>query len=226
MKALCVFLLAAHVEQSIGSELLVTPDGIICKLASIETVEDHTVNKVCMAIHSRHAEIPLASCEVAVKTSWDVLLKKCPKSNATEVDRELEPGKIEKLVCEVASVKRVEDAVADGLCKEIHAKHAEIPLASCEAAVEKVWEVLRKKCPKSNFTEVDRELEPGKIEKLVCEVASVKRVEDAVADGLCKEIHAKHAEIPLASCEAAVEKVWEVLRKKCSPDFGEQVVVV
>ncbi|CAK0877860.1 unnamed protein product [Prorocentrum cordatum] len=81
------------------------------------------------------------------------------------------PADIEKLICEVASQKQVEDRAVAEICQVITEKFPNIKFnPDCKTDVEAVWDAAVAKCPQAQLTLPS----PADIEKLICEVASQK----------------------------------------------------
>ncbi|CAK0877859.1 unnamed protein product [Prorocentrum cordatum] len=102
------------------------------------------------------------------------------------------PADIEKLICEVASQKQVEDRAVAEICQVITEKFPNIKFnPDCKTDVEAVWDAAVAKCPQAQLTLPS----PADIEKLICEVASQKQVEDKAVDEICQVITEKFPNI-------------------------------
>ncbi|CAK0877862.1 unnamed protein product [Prorocentrum cordatum] len=102
------------------------------------------------------------------------------------------PADIEKLICEVASQKQVEDKAVDEICQVITEKFPNIKFnPDCKTDVEAVWDAAVAKCPQAQLTLPS----PADIEKMICELASQKQVEDKAVDEICQVITEKFPNI-------------------------------
>jgi hypothetical protein len=123
----------------------------VCKLASKKMIEDKATGDICIAIK---AEVPLLrlvpDCKGLLDKLWDDIVKKCPKGNPLIHLEHLHfPGKkIEELVCKLATKQQIEDKATGAICKLIKEKvHFGVP--DCEGLLDKVWDKVVAKCPKS-----------------------------------------------------------------------------
>ncbi|CAK0877861.1 unnamed protein product [Prorocentrum cordatum] len=65
------------------------------------------------------------------------------------------PADIEKMICELASQKQVEDKAVDEICQVITEKFPNIKFnPDCKTDVEAVWDAAVAKCPQAQFTVV------------------------------------------------------------------------
>jgi len=138
------------------------------------------------------------------------------------------PRHVERLVCELASKKLVEEKATGEICSAIRSKFAEIPEAACTEAVERLWEpkvfkkrgaarTVLKTCSPSLVSE--ESVDPAEIEELLCKLASEKPVEEKATGEICSMVHSKFGEIPEATCTEVVEEAWDTLLKKCPPSL-------
>jgi len=79
----------------------------------------------------------------------------CVYRHLDSIEQEMPtPAEIEKLVCEVASQKMIEDKATSEICTEISKK---VKIPDCQAIVEMGWDKIVAKCPKSIEKEVATE---------------------------------------------------------------------
>merc|ERR1712139_334573 len=80
---------------------------------------------------------------------WDAITARCPKGRETMVAPDTmipPPAKLlEKLACEAAEQKWIEDKATDKICSMITKK---LPISDCQANLEKIWDAITARCPK------------------------------------------------------------------------------
>merc|ERR1711988_1745636 len=100
---------------------------------------------------------------------WEKAVAMCPQGYETAPS----PADIEKLICQVASEKQVEDKAVDEVCEAIAAKFPSVKFnPDCKTVVSAYWEKAVAMCPQGYETAPS----PADIEKLICQVASEKQV--------------------------------------------------
>jgi len=106
------------------------------------------------------AQRSCSSCAVRmVRVLWQhiltfgILLHVCWANDSERASTSLPtPGEIEKLVCEVATQKMVEDKASASICSEISKK---VKIPDCQALVEGLWDKITAKCPKGGRVRID-----------------------------------------------------------------------
>ncbi|CAK0877868.1 unnamed protein product [Prorocentrum cordatum] len=173
-------------------------------------VEDKAVDEICQVITEKFPNIKFnPDCKTDVEAVWDAAVAKCPQAQLTLPS----PADIEKIICEVASQKQVEDKAVDEICQVITEKFPNIKFnPDCKTDVEAVWDAAVAKCPQAQLTLPS----PADIEKIICELASQKQVEDKAVDEICQVITEKFPNIKFnPDCKTDVEAVWDAAVAKC-----------
>ncbi|CAK0877858.1 unnamed protein product [Prorocentrum cordatum] len=213
-------LVLAAVAYALGTAAQTTPEvtlpspadieKLICEVASQKQVEDRAVAEICQVITEKFPNIKFnPDCKTDVEAVWDAAVAKCPQAQLTLPS----PADIEKLICEVASQKQVEDKAVDEICQVITEKFPNIKFnPDCKTDVEAVWDAAVAKCPQAQLTLPS----PADIEKMICELASQKQVEDKAVDEICQVITEKFPNIKFnPDCKTDVEAVWDAAVAKC-----------
>ncbi|CAK0877864.1 unnamed protein product [Prorocentrum cordatum] len=194
-------------------------EKLICEVASQKQVEDKAVDEICQVITEKFPNIKFnPDCKTDVEAVWDAAVAKCPQAQLTLPS----PADIEKIICEVASQKQVEDKAVDEICQLASQKQVEDKAVDeicqvitekfpnikfnpdCKTDVEAVWDAAVAKCPQAQLTLPS----PSDIEKLICEVASQKQVEDKAVDEICQVASQKQVE------DKAVDEICQVITEK------------
>ncbi|CAK0889833.1 unnamed protein product, partial [Prorocentrum cordatum] len=191
------------------------------EVAAQKQVKGKAVDEICQVITEKPPNIKFnPDCKTDVEAVWDAAVAKCPQAQLTLPS----PADIEKLICEAALQKQVEDNAVDEICQVITEKLPNIKFnPDCKTDVEAVWDAAVAKCPQAQLTL----LSPADIEmliceaasqkqKLICEVASQKQDEDKAVDEICQVITEKFPNIKFnPDCKTDVEAVWGAAVAKC-----------
>jgi len=164
---------------------------------------------VCTLIQEKFPDIQFEDkCEEAVEAAWDRAVSMCPQGRETNPS----PEDIEKMICQYASNKDIEDRATHVVCVMIQEKFPAIQFEKrCELAVEAVWDKAVAMCPQGRETFID----PEDIEKLICKFASKKIIEERAARAVCTMLNAKVPDIDMEACEGAVEAAWDKVAAMC-----------
>merc|ERR1712039_62677 len=194
-------------------ETFPTPQDIeklICKVASKQDIEDRATKAVCEKIQAKFPKIQFEqACEVVLEKVWDKAVAKCPHLRETFPT----PQDIEKLICKVASKQDIEDRATKAVCEKIQASFPKFQFERpCEIVLEKLWDKAVAKCPQGRETFPT----PQDSEKLICELASQKDIEDHATKAVCKKIQAEFPKFQFEQpCEIVLEKLWDSAVAKC-----------
>merc|ERR1712151_706942 len=110
-------------------------------------------------------------CKTVAEAVWDAAAARCPHGRETLPS----PADIEKLICEVATQKMVEDKATTEVCSLIEEKFPSIHFQpDCKTVAEAAWDAVTARCPHG----LESLPSPVDIEKLVCDVATQKQLED------------------------------------------------
>merc|ERR1711920_1006924 len=137
---------------------------------------------------------------------WDKVTALCPHGRETLPS----PADIKKLVCEVATQKMIEDKATSEVCSLIEEKFPSIHLQpDCKTVAEAAWDKVTALCPHGRETLPN----PADIEKLVCEVATQKMIEDKATSKVCSFMtkHVRDSRV----CKLLVEAAWNRLEVHC-----------
>jgi len=168
-----------------------------------------TINKFCTSAHQM-LNISITACQAKAEGVWDTLAKECPKEEEQEMTSSVTPEDVEKMFCNMAGNKFIEDGTTSKICAKID-QQLNISIPACQAKAEKVWDTLAKICPsrKQALTPPQND-----IEGIFCMVADSKFVEGVVTGKICSTIRtALHVTVP--ECETQAEKVWDGFAKMC-----------
>ncbi|CAK0852994.1 unnamed protein product, partial [Prorocentrum cordatum] len=161
---------------------------------------DKAVDEICQVITEKPPNIKFnPDCKTDVEAVWDAAVAKCLQAQLTLPSL----ADMEKLICEAASQKQVEDKAVDEICQVITEKPPNIKFnPDCKTDVEAVWDAAVAKCPQAQLTLPS----PVDIEKRICEAASQKQVEDKAVDEICQVITEKTPNIKFnPDCKTDVE---------------------
>eukprot|EP00928_Gymnodinium_smaydae_P086400 TRINITY_DN7048_c0_g2_i1.p1 TRINITY_DN7048_c0_g2~~TRINITY_DN7048_c0_g2_i1.p1 ORF type:complete len:461 (+),score=85.16 TRINITY_DN7048_c0_g2_i1:931-2313(+) len=118
------------------------------------------------------------------------------------------------MLCDLVKNKDAEKNVVDMVCS----KQTRVPVAECEEALTKVWDVFAAKECASTAVE---SLPPA-----ACGFMKNTEVETKVVDVLCS----KQSRVPAAECQAALTKLWDLtVAKECTdthPDRLAQIIAI
>jgi hypothetical protein len=179
-------------------------EKLICEVATQKEIEDKAVEEVCAVVAERFPSLKFdPDCKTVLEGLWDKAEAMCPKTLEAP-----DPSEIEKLLCKLASLKPFEDRSAEEVCSLVTEKFPELR-EGCAKIVEKVWEKVEARCPKEASTPT-----PGEIEKLLCELASQKEVEDKVVEEVCALV-AKEFPEATAECKPVMEALWSKVEAMC-----------
>jgi len=172
--------------------------------------EERATDSVCSLINRTFPDVKFnPDCKTLLEGVWDIVLSKCPKSNEAFPS----PGDIEKLVCEVASQKMIEERATDAVCSLINKTFPDVKLnPDCKTLLGGAWDIVLSKCPKGN----EALPSPADIEKLVCEVASQKMIQERATDVVCSLINKTFPDVKLnPDCKTLLEGAWDIVLSKC-----------
>lgn len=203
LSSICAVALA---ETSLPDDI----EKVICKVATSKDMENNEVAKVCKAITTRFPAIKFQpDCPTMATAVWDNLAARCPTE---ELKEEFKFPGLGKLVCMIASKKQIEDRASGEVCKLVVKKFPSVPEEGCEAAVDKLWDTLEKKCPKM----VGAASPIDDVEKLVCKLASSKEIENRETAKVCTFMKEKAPWFTFEpNCTTVVEGAWDAVVAKC-----------
>jgi len=207
ISSICAVALA---ETSLPQDI----EKAICMVATQKDIEDKEVAKVCKVIEEKFPAIKFQpDCPTIAASIWDAAAAHCPKPKKDLTEKGIPSIKdLEKLVCELASKKQIEDRASGEVCKLIVKKFPAVPEEVCVAAVDKLWDTIVKKCPKP----VAAAAPIDDIEKLLCKIASQKEIEDRETTKVCALIAEKAPFFHFKpDCHTVVEGVWDSVIAKC-----------
>ncbi|CAK0896299.1 unnamed protein product, partial [Prorocentrum cordatum] len=176
---------------------------LICEVAPQMQVKDKAVDESCEVLAEKFPDAQFnPDCRTDVGAVWGAAVAKCPQAQLTLPS----PVDIEKLICEVASEKQVDDKAVDEICQVIAETFPDIKFnPDCETVVEAVWGAAVAECPHARLTPPS----PADIEKLICEVESQKQVEDKAVDESCEVLAERFPNVKFnPDCKTDVEAVW------------------
>merc|ERR1712032_1531523 len=158
-------------------------------------------------------------CSPIADRAWNDMLARCPSGGVKALPA---PSEIEKLVCEVATQKQVEDKAIDEICAAIKKESPHNPInAFCHNMVERAWDDIVARCPKGDMKALPT---PGEVENLVCKVATQKQVEDKAIDEICASIKKESPHNPInAFCHNMAERAWDDIVARCRKGDKEAV---
>ncbi|CAK0906750.1 unnamed protein product, partial [Prorocentrum cordatum] len=169
-------------------------EKLICEYASQQPIEDKAVEEICEVVTAKFPSVP--DCKGMVEAAWDKALAMCPKQQAMLPS----PADIEKLICEYASQQPIEDKAVEEICEVVTAKFPSVP--DCKGMVEAAWDKALAMCPKEQLMAPS----PADIEKLICEFASKKQIEDKAVEEVCQAIADKFPSIKFdPDCKTVME---------------------
>eukprot|EP00401_Gymnodinium_catenatum_P053828 CAMPEP_0117622924 /NCGR_PEP_ID=MMETSP0784-20121206/88388_1 /TAXON_ID=39447 /ORGANISM="" /LENGTH=376 /DNA_ID=CAMNT_0005426871 /DNA_START=184 /DNA_END=1314 /DNA_ORIENTATION=+ len=161
------------------------------------------VEEVC----SKVTAVPTPLCEDLLKTAWQHLAEKCPKTSAVEASIPIPPA-VKDFVCKELEDATIEGSAVDEVCSKVTA----IPTPICQEAVKSAWEYLEEKCLKQWSL-----LEPISkiIEDLLCEAlengTEVQKIPAEVCSKLSEKFKFVHEEV----CEEMIRNDWADFVEKC-----------
>jgi len=220
LRILLAMLLAPCAAQLVSPELGIPPEiqKLICGFAKSKSIEDSTVEDICNEVEKLFPTIKFdPDCKTVMEELWDTgLALFCPESsNEVAVSDPIPPG-IEKLICQFASDKKVEDNAAGFICDKVQELFPSIHFdPDCNTVVEELWDTgLALFCQQSNLNE---ELpKPNDIEKLICEVASSKDIEDRAVDAVCEKIQQLFPKAKFdPDCKTVLDEAWDAAAAMC-----------
>merc|ERR1719401_859885 len=133
--------------------------------------------------------------------AWDRVVAMCPKGRAMYDPNPAQD--IEKLMCKFASQKQIEEKAIDEVCSLIEQKIPSIKKGECMGAAEMAWDKIVAMCPNGRAI---YEPDPVQdIEKLICEFASQRQIEEKAIDEVCSLIEQKIPSIKKGECMGAAE---------------------
>jgi len=188
------FDLPADIPEDIKKEL--------CDVASQKDVEEKAIKYVCEKVKD---EVNPVECNLVLKAAWAHALEDCsPNKTAPS------PADIEKLICEYASQQPIEDKAVEEICEVVTAKFPSVP--DCKGMVEAAWDKALAMCPKQQAMLPS----PADIEKLICEFASKKQIEDKAVEEVCQAIADKFPSIKFdPDCKTVMESAWDQAAAMC-----------
>ncbi|CAK0906738.1 unnamed protein product, partial [Prorocentrum cordatum] len=194
-------------------------EKLICEYASQQPIEDKAVEEICEVVTAKFPSVP--DCKGMVEAAWAKALAMCPKQQAMLPS----PADIEKLICEYASQQPIEDKAVEEICEVVTAKFPSVP--DCKGMVEAAWDKALAMCPKQQAPSRRsarwsrrssrrcltargwwrlRGTSPADIEKLICEFASKKQIEDKAVEEVCQAIADKFPSIKFdPDCKTVME---------------------
>jgi hypothetical protein len=95
----------------------------------------------------------------------------------------LTPEDLERMACELVTQKQVEERSTEEVCEAIVAKWPEVSEKLCQSFLEKAWDSIVERCPKAAL-----QLTPEDIERMACELATQKQIEEQVTEEVCQLI--------------------------------------
>merc|ERR1711865_1057819 len=132
---------------------------------------------------------------------------KCPKGKESLLAMP-SPQEIESLVCKLATQKQIEDKAVTEICSMISKK---LQMPDCHVVLERVWDKVAAMCPTGQKSKLA--LPSGQeIEKLVCELATQKQIEDKASTAVCSLIKKK---LRIPDCQDMVEHMWNQIIATC-----------
>jgi len=180
-------------------------EKLVCKLASQKMIEDRAEHVICSLINNTFPNLHLLpDCKTLVGGAWDLILSRCPKGNE-ELDTLPSPAVIEKLVCGVVTKPPVQQKATHAICSRVHR-------SNCEAAVAGVFKAVAEECQSSAPL-------PAQLEKLACELAEQKGLEEKAATAVCTTIHAQLPAIPAWACKLTLKKKWAAMEARCPKEL-------
>jgi len=187
---------------------------LVCKVATQKMIEERAVDSVCGLINKTFPHVKLKSdCKSVIEGAWDLVAFECPKGREAAIVTLPTPADMEKLVCELASQKMIEDRATSAICSLINKTFPDVKFnPDCRTLLEGAWDIVLSKCPKSN----EALPSPADIEKLVCELASQKMIEDRATNEICSLINKTFPAVKFnPDCKTLLEGVWDVVLSKC-----------
>jgi len=123
------------------------------------------------------------------------------------------PADIEKLLCQLASQKQIEDKVTSQVCMLINKTFPMIKFSpDCKTTLEGAWDLAVAECPKHLKTFPN----PSDLEKLACEFASQKQIEEKATGEICMLINKTFPSIQFnPNCKTLLEGAWDLIVAHC-----------
>ncbi|CAK0906753.1 unnamed protein product, partial [Prorocentrum cordatum] len=210
-------------------------EKLICEYASQQPIEDKAVEEICEVVTAKFPSVPdckgmveaawakaLAMCpkqQAMLPSPADIEKLICEYASQQPIeDKAVEeicevvtakfpsvpdckgPADIEKLICEYASQQPIEDKAVEEICEVVTAKFPSVP--DCKGMVEAAWDKALAMCPKEQLMAPS----PADIEKLICEFASKKQIEDKAVEEVCQAIADKFPSIKFdPDCKTVME---------------------
>jgi len=147
-----------------------------------------------------------------LRRAWDEVVQQCPKG-AVKLPT---PEEIERMVCEVATQKQVEEQYTEEVCQAVAELFQGVPEEQCKEVLKQVWDEVAKLCPQG----AGKLPTPEEIERMACEVATQKQVEEQSTEEVCEAIAAKFQGVPKTLCEEMLRKAWDEVVKQCPKSAG------
>jgi len=186
-------------------------EKLVCELASQKLIEDRATDTVCSLINRTFPDVKFnPDCKTLSEGVWDIVESKCPKGNEGP-ETFPSPGDIEKLICGVVNQTVVQERVTRLMCSTVH-------IPDCERVVGTAFKALADECQSPASL-------PDKLEKLVCDLAKRKDMEDKAATAVCQVVHSQFPAVPAWACTMALKSKWEALEAHCPKEQQELVLV-
>merc|ERR1712129_569385 len=180
-------------------------EKLVCELASQQVIEDRAAIAICSLINGTFPNLHLKpDCKTVVEGAWDLILSKCPKGNEG-LDTLPNPVVIEKLVCGAVTKSPVQQRATHAICSRVHRPN-------CEAALAGVFKAIDEECQSPVPL-------PAELEKLACELAEKKGMEEKAVTAVCTTIHAQLPTVPAWACKRILKKKWEAMEARCPKEL-------
>mmetsp|Transcript_106400 Transcript_106400/g.328634 ORF Transcript_106400/g.328634 Transcript_106400/m.328634 type:complete len:361 (+) Transcript_106400:74-1156(+) len=189
------------------------PDELLryaCEVASRKDIEEQATDRICALIK---AEFPGArfdpDCKSVIEKGWDFVKARCPKGRLSMPS----PQDIEKYVCQVATEKMIEDMATDAICELLNETFPSVHFnPDCHTAVERAWDAVKSFCPKGRLSMPS----PQDIERLICQFATEKMIEDKAVDKICELVNKTWPSIHFSpDCHTVVQEAWDTAAAAC-----------
>ncbi|CAK0906751.1 unnamed protein product, partial [Prorocentrum cordatum] len=210
-------------------------EKLICEYASQQPIEDKAVEEICEVVTAKFPSVPdckgmveaawakaLAMCpkqQAMLPSPADIEKLICEYASQQPIE-----DKAVEEICEVvtakfpsvpdckgmveaawdkalyASQQPIEDKAVEEICEVVTAKFPSVP--DCKGMVEAAWDKALAMCPKEQLMAPS----PADIEKLICEFASKKQIEDKAVEEVCQAIADKFPSIKFdPDCKTVME---------------------
>jgi len=137
-----------------------------------------------------------------------------------QVAAQIDPSDLEKLICQYATDKQIEEKATGEVCDFIAQKFPTVKFdPDCKTVVDQAWDSVAAMCPKGG-----RNIDPSEIEQLLCKFATDKQFEEKATGEVCDFITEKFPTIKFdPDCKTVVDAAWESAAAMCPKTSQDKI---